>query len=74
VVDRNLGLKNIFLAYKIPSASSGKMFPREEVLARGDNKVSFGFYGTFEDTIVRFISEKMEVGMTKAEIKIFVDQ
>jgi hypothetical protein len=27
-----------------------------------DNKVSFGRYGAFEDTIVRFIRKKMKAG------------
>jgi len=51
-----------------------KMFQREKMLVPGDNKVSSGFHGTFEDAIIRFISDKMEVGMTKAEMKLFVSK
>jgi len=44
------------------------------MLVPSENKVSFGVLGTFEDAIIRFISDKMEVGMTKAEMKLFVSK
>ena len=44
------------------------------MLIPGDNEVCCGLYGTFEDAIIRFISDKMEVGMTKAEMKLFVSK
>jgi len=59
---------------KADNASIFKMFQREKMLVPSGNKVSFSFYGTFEDTIIRFISQKMEVGMTTAEIRIFVSK
>ncbi len=39
------------------------MFQREQMLVSRDNKVSFGRYGAFEDTIVRFIRKKMKAGL-----------